>query len=90
MKAFLAEEAPNMKIIPWPGNSPDLNPIENAWNHIKNKLQDMEVTSVDSLKEAIKQVWVRDLDVSYWRKLVESMPRRMELVIAAEGNTTKY
>ena len=79
-----------MKIIPWPGNSPDLNPIENAWNHIKNKLQDMEVTSVDSLKEAIKQVWVRDLDVSYWRKLVESMPRRMELVIAAEGNTTKY
>ena len=23
-----------MPVLEWPGNSPDLNPIENAWNYI--------------------------------------------------------
>ena len=76
-------------MIPWPGNSPDLNPIENAWSHIKNKLQDMEITSIPTLKEAIQEVWA-ELDVEYWANLVESMPRRMELVVAGEGEMTKY
>ena len=76
-------------MIPWPGNSPDLNPIENAWSHIKNKLQDMEITSIPTLKVAIQEVWA-ELDVEYWANLVESMPRRMELVVAGEGEMTKY
>ena len=76
-------------MIPWPGNSPDLNPIENAWSHMKNKLQDMEITSIPTLKAAIQQVWA-ELDVEYWANLVESMPRRMELVVAGEGEMTKY
>jgi len=30
----------NINVLKWPGNSPDLNPIENAWNYLKNKVQE--------------------------------------------------
>ena len=52
-------------MIDWPGNSPDLNPIENAWNQIKTKLQDMQITSIPTLKEAIKDVWENQLTLEY-------------------------
>ncbi len=40
----------------WLGNSPDLNPIENVWNSIKNKLKKRHITSVPILKEKIKKL----------------------------------
>jgi hypothetical protein len=37
IKTFLAEQP--FQVIDWPGNSPDLNPIENCWNFMKNRLR---------------------------------------------------
>ena len=87
---FLQEEAPDMKVIDWPGNSPDCNPIENAWNLIKDRLRNRDTGSVEKLKEAIKDVWCREVPADYWRKLSDSMPTRMKLVIQNNGNMTKY
>ena len=41
----------------WPGNSPDLNPIENCWNWMKDHLQEKKVTSIKNLIEEIKRLW---------------------------------
>ena len=30
----------NIRVLEWPGNSSDLNPIENAWNFLKNIIQE--------------------------------------------------
>ena len=38
LKAFEFYKENNVKIIDWPSNSPDLNPTENIWAKIKNKL----------------------------------------------------
>ena len=38
----------------WPGNIPDLRPIENAWNHIKRQVCSRENMSLQQLKAAIK------------------------------------
>ena len=38
LKALEFYKENNVKIIDWPSNSPDLNPTENIWAKIKNKL----------------------------------------------------
>jgi transposase len=38
----------------WPGNSPDLNPIENCWNYMKEKLKFKDTWSLPKLIREIK------------------------------------
>ncbi len=65
----------------WPGNSPDLNPIENCWNQMKQKLKDVDISSLPKLKEAPLKLWTQDLSKYYLASLSASMPRRIAAVI---------
>ena len=38
-----------IELIVWPGNVPDLNPIENIWMVIKMKLMDYKIDKRDLL-----------------------------------------
>ena len=79
----------HMPVLEWPGNSPDLNPIENAWNYMKNKVQEAQPTNINSLKEVLTMLWSH-MDAEYFKKLAESMPNRLGKVIQAKGHMTKY
>ena len=87
-----------IKVLDWPGNSPDFNPgnspdlnhIENLWEVLRNKVADKQPSSAKDLKDAIKEVWICELSPAYCRTLVESMPRRLEMVIKNNGGHTKY
>lgn len=74
----------------WPGNSPDMNPIENCWYQVGKKIAQKKPKNKQELIETIKNVWNNDLDIEYIRKLISSMPDRCKAVIAARGGTTKY
>ena len=86
--AFLAEQP--FEMIDWPGSSPDLNPIENLWNWIKDQLQEIHLTSVPHLKEELNRLWIERTPLDYLRKLSDSMPRRLQLVLDNKGHMTKY
>ena len=84
-------ERPDIVLIDWPGNSPDLNPIENCWSWMKHQLRDCQATSIPELKERIMELWCQRMDdIEYLKALVESMPRRLAAVIESGGNVTKY
>ena len=41
----------------WPGNSPDFNPTEKAWRHMKQYLENIDCKSVRALKQKMKLAW---------------------------------
>ena len=73
----------------WPGNSPDLNIIENLWSQMKHLQRTEQATSKQGLKKIARRVW-NAITPEYLEKLYESLPRRMAVVIASKGAHTKY
>lgn len=71
----------------WPGNSPDLNCIENCWSALKNKLQRCHISSNNTLVEHVTRLWVTEVTPAYCRKLVESMPQRIQACLTAKDIT---
>jgi len=75
---------------PWPGNSPDLNVIENAWIYMKRRVAEHNPTSSDDLIKKIREVWTCEINNTYCLQLVHSMPDRIASVLANKGGHTKY
>jgi transposase len=80
----------NIAVLDWPGNSPDLNPIENMWNYMKNKLQGRDTGSIPKLQAEIQKIWCTEITPAYCEQLCNSMPNRIKQVIVAKGEMTKY
>jgi hypothetical protein len=84
-------ERPNIILIKWPGNSPDLNPIENVWSWMKAKLRDSTAKNMEEWRREITELWtLRMSDGDYLRNLVASMPKRLAEVTEKDGWTTHY
>lgn len=80
-----------LKILPWPSRSPDLNPIENLWGILANRVygQDKQYSSLDKLEDAVFLAW-DSIEVDILENLINSMPKRMGSVIFNQGNITEY
>jgi Transposase/DDE superfamily endonuclease len=81
----------DLNVLLWPAQSPDLNPIEHLWDHLKRKLAGQEVAprGILELWERVEEEWNK-IDAEVCQNLIESMPRRVAAVLKAKGGYTKY
>lgn len=77
------------KVIETPAQSPDLNVIEHVSQILENRIRQHTITSKEHLKQVLVTEWQK-IESEEIKKLVKSMPKRLQSVIAAKGKATKY
>ena len=77
--------------LDWPAHSPDLNSIEHLWDELERRLRARpnRPTSVPGLTNTLVAEW-KPISAATFQHLVESLPRRVEAVIAAKRRPTLY
>uniref|UniRef100_A0A4W6EP77 Tc1-like transposase DDE domain-containing protein n=1 Tax=Lates calcarifer TaxID=8187 RepID=A0A4W6EP77_LATCA len=78
-----------IKIMEWPAQSPDFNPIENLWDDIKNAVSELKPRNAEELWKVVKSSWT-GIPVYRCQRLVDSRQHRCEAVLKNSGYTTKY
>ena len=73
----------------WPTQSPDLNPMENAWSVLKDRLEIEEIHGMQNLWEKCQDLWMA-IPRETITNLIASMPRRVQAVIRAGGGPIYY
>jgi transposase len=78
-----------IRLMDWPANSPDLNPIENIWSLLKRRVGRHFPTTREEIIAAIQLEWSQ-LTVSDITRCCQSMRERCQAVIDANGGHTKW
>jgi transposase len=78
-------------VHPQPACSPDLNPIENVWRIMKQRIKARRdfPNTVAKMRIAVQEEWDR-LEPRDWNGLIESMPDRIHQVKERLGMQTQY
>ncbi|GFT90942.1 transposable element Tcb1 transposase [Trichonephila clavipes] len=72
-----------------PPQSPDITVIENLWTTLETAVQKHQIRNKAHLKQVLQEEWDK-ISPDTTKKLVESVPRRLEDIIKAKGHATKY
>lgn len=78
-----------IELLDWPAQSADLNPIENIWANLDSEVPPSGRINSDIFFQSLQTAW-NQISPDYLKKLVESMPNRLQAVIKAKGGNTKY
>ena len=77
--------------VDWPARSPDLNLIEHVWNMLQVAILQSPVQprTLVELGNALTEEW-NNLEMAAIQRLIASMRRHCEAVIASRGSHTSY
>ena len=72
----------------WPTKGDDINPIENLWAILDERLESKKFKTENGMKKAIRQVW-DEVDLSLLHNLIDSLPDRLRRIRKAKGGPIK-
>lgn len=78
-----------IRVLEWPSQSPDLNPIENLWMILKKRVRKRKPSNLDELHQFCQEEWAA-IPKEMCRNLVRNYPRRLSQVIRAHGHAVDY
>ncbi|RYH13108.1 hypothetical protein EON65_36475 [archaeon] len=81
-----------VQVLEWPAHSLDLNIIEHVCHYLKEQVRQLPVASSKenlwlTVQVALDYMWSEEMTKKI-SKLYESLPNRMQAVIAAHGGNT--
>jgi transposase len=76
-------------VIEWPAWSPDLNPIEEVWNDLKQRMYGRRPKSMEELERFVTEEWAAT-DLHFIARICRNMPHRLRAVIANNGHKVPY
>ena len=82
----------NIRTLPWPSRSPDLSPIEHAWDELGRRVRDayfQPPSTLEDLEKRLKEQWEL-LDQTSLNSLCDSMFERISACQAARGGHTRF
>ena len=68
----------------WPAQSPDMNPIENLWQVLKQKVHDKTPRNLNALWEMVSQAW-EHLTSDEIQVVTGSLGNRVQALVKAKG-----
>ena len=94
--ARVAVKSIRAKLLSIPPRSPDINPIENLLHLIKRQLVDNDAIARNMTKKTFEEFAARvkhtiiNFDKNQIDKIIESMSKRIEMIVCKKGNRIKY
>jgi len=79
----------SIPLLKRPPQNPGLNPIENIWHLMKSRVIQRVGKSEDETFEDAERAW-NEIPQEAVQNCIDSMPRRLQAVIDANGKSTKY
>ena len=68
-----------VQLLPWAGNSPDMNPIKSLWDILKNEIHSEPITTKHELIARLIRVWFHSDKIKEMCKtLIHGMPSRVK------------
>jgi transposase len=78
-----------VNLVRIPPRSPDLNPIEGIWRLMKQRRGNRRTRRLNELTDLVQDLWA-DITREDCRRLIRSMPARIDALIQANGGYTRY
>jgi transposase len=86
-KQFINNKVP--RLLEWPSNSPDVNPVENVWSIVKRKVEKRKPKNIDELELFLCEEF-KNVDINSVMNIVMSMKKRCLSLIESKGERIKY